>query len=74
MKIASIGKSAEQLKLSYIAAGNSEWRNHFGKDSDVFLNKTCTCLAIPSLSIYPKEIKHMFTHILVYECSEQFYL
>lgn len=38
MKIASIGKSAEQLKLSYIAAGNSEWRNHFGKDSDVFLS------------------------------------
>lgn len=38
MKIASVGKSAEQLKLSYIAAGNSEWHNHFGKDSDVFLS------------------------------------
>lgn len=37
MKTASIGKS-EKLKLSYIAAGNSEWYNHFGKDSDIFLS------------------------------------
>lgn len=38
MKITRIGKSAEQLKFSYIAGGNSEQCNHFGKHSDVFLS------------------------------------
>lgn len=35
VKIASIGRTTG---ISCIAGGNSEWYNHFGKQSDIFLS------------------------------------
>jgi hypothetical protein len=58
----SDGEDFEILEPSFVVGGHQKWSSYFGKQSVIpQLNmKLPFDLEIPLVSIYPKEIKHIF--------------
>jgi hypothetical protein len=73
MKKTSVGEDIEKLEPSYIVSRNVKCNRHCGKTVWQFPKKLNTVLpygpTVALLGIHPREMKTMFTHKVVYDCS-----
>lgn len=61
----------EQLELSYVAGGHTEWYSCFGKQFGTELSHDSI---ISLLGIYPRQLEHPFTQKLAHPCSGKIFI